>query len=246
MKNAIPLLVIIMFTCKNQNSISNNQNKLENLLKEIELVDTFTKTLQLERADRLIVANYHPLYIGPKKDSILLSYSSSMVKNRTIGQGSYRIPRKGDLKIYVNSSKVIGSGSNQILNKDQEVITDWKYVNSRGETSSHPIIVENKSRDTLNIGYGEHIPMTLEALDSLSKWRPIQQHYTYSCGTGLPNFYLPPGELLITYCQQYDGDFKTKLRVVFGFGTTNYSNEFDGKIDYKQFECINEDEEKGN
>ena len=88
----------------------------------------------------------------------------------------------------------------------------------------------------MSVGYGQHIPLILEAQDSLGEWQAIQKLYTYWCGTGLTSFCLLPGELVITSCKLYEGDYQTKMRLAFGFKKTNYSNEFIGRMNYKQFE----------
>jgi len=246
MKKTLGLLIIILISCGKEKSIFENQDKLLNRLRDVELLDTFANQLILATANTITEANYHPLYIGPKRDSIRLSYSSRKIRSRIIDEELYQIPKIGELEIYVDSSRIIGSGNDDIFHNGQGSKIEWEYFDNRGEIKSYPIFIENRSVDTLIVGYGEYIPIILEGEDSLGKWRPIQEHYIYNCGTGLTNFYLPPDELLITYCKQYDGDYRTKLRIVFGDGKMNYSNEFEGRINYQQFAYVNRKNQAGN
>ena len=46
---------------------------------------------------------------------------------------------------------------------------------------------------------------------------------------------LDPQEMMLTQCKLFDGDYSTTLRVVYKIHPDIKSNEFQGKINYKQF-----------
>lgn len=46
---------------------------------------------------------------------------------------------------------------------------------------------------------------------------------------------------MITSCKLFEGKFETKMRIAFGFDRKTKSNEFNGKMNYEQF---NERKEK--
>jgi hypothetical protein len=98
---------------------------------------------------------------------------------------------------------------------------------------SFPVIIQNKSNDTIYIGYGNQIPIITEGKTKNGEWKPIEKRYIYGCGVGLHSIILPPNELVITSELVYSGNFKTKLRIRMG---DSYSDEFNGEINLTQFE----------
>lgn len=107
-------------------------------------------------------------------------------------------------------------------------------VNTSGKTANtYPVMLTNKESDTIEIGYGEVLPLIMEAKDKKGNWRPIEGRYTYGCGNGVGRIFLPPNEIVITLARIFKGDYKTQLRLKYG---KNYSKPFDGSINYSQFE----------
>lgn len=237
-------LVVIIFGFSFLLSCSNHEAEeyvVENIEREnsITLIDTITTELKKDTSTFLKEAQFHPIYIGKKADTIRLNYNPKLITQVTHSNQLYKSPDSLDLKIYVDTSLLCASVERYI---------DWKVADSLGTLSpifyklqyqSYPVFIENKSKDTLEIGYGEYIPLVIEALDRNSNWEPIQRTYVYMCGTGMPYYYLPSDEILITSCKLFDGDFKTKLRLVYGWETKIYSNEFYSFINESQFKRIN-------
>lgn len=243
MKYIAFLFLIFVFGCGPQKIEFEEVADLQNPLLEIKLLDTFHNQLRLDTLSSLESADFHPIYIGIKKDSIALNYSLSGPNYRTMDWEAYRTPLTSDLEIYVDTSRVIGSAIGHFIIPPPPPplpnAKPWKspiYAPSRGELKSYPVIIENNASDTLNIGYGDYIALLTQALDSTGQWRPIQKHYIYMCGTGLTQYYLPPQEILLTSCKRYAGNYQTKFRLAFGFESTSYSNEFSGQMNYSQFE----------
>lgn len=50
----------------------------------------------------------------------------------------------------------------------------------------------NKHADTIVVGYGDLIPIIMEAKDKHGKWKVIQDRYVVGCGTGVGHIFLPP------------------------------------------------------
>ena len=246
MKNAIYVSLLFIFGCQ----YSNNElkdNYIERELDLIELIDTFSNPLVAESANSITKAEFHPMYMGEIIDSISLFYNSGGVGYRTYHFHRYRKPDINDLKIYVDTSQIIGSvergkvipppPSGYIYRKNKLKLLN-EFV--RGESKSYPVFIKNISKDTLGVGYGKFIPLIIEAKDSLGNWKPIQEPYIYYCGTGLSNYYLPPNEIVINSCKLFEGNFKTVMRISFGLSNRIKSNEFEGEMNYKQFdESIN-------
>lgn len=78
-----------------------------------------------------------------------------------------------------------------------------------------------------------HIPIVLEAKDSLNNWLPIENVYAYFCGVGVDKVFLPPNEIAVTSVIIYKGNYETDLRLRLG---ENLSKPFKGQINYTQFE----------
>ncbi len=116
----------------------------------------------------------------------------------------------------------------------------WEYYKRpeyRNEKMTYPVFIDNVSNDTLIIGFGNILPIIIEAKDKEDNWKPIQSRFIYDCGTGLTEFYLPPNQIAITAMKIFTGHYRTKLRLAFGYSNNViYSNEIDGQINIGQFE----------
>lgn len=233
---SIFLCLIFIISCKEEKS---KPYIVQNEFLNIKLIDSFSNKLILDTNQRLISSNFHPMYIGKLDSSININYNSVNIVQRTNGKKTYRYPDTNELLIFIDTSKIIGSAfvKTYISSPPPGDTTEYiiEIMDYRGFYKSHPVFIKNLSKDTLSIGYGDFIPLIIEAKDSNNIWSPIQRRYIYDCGTGLTDFYLPNDEILITSCQLFDGDYNTKLRLVFDGNSKQYSNVFDGYIHYSQF-----------
>jgi hypothetical protein len=100
-------------------------------------------------------------------------------------------------------------------------------------SNSFPILLTNRDTDTIFIGYGRHVPLIMEATDSLGNWKPIQERFIHPCGIGVGSIILPPNECVLTLAPIFKGNYKTRLRLTLG---DNHSNPFIGFINYRQFQ----------
>lgn len=241
MEKLLFLFVVLMSmgACTNHSVVDISKNDLYH----IQLIDSFSNKLDFDRASQITNAAFYPMYIGQQKDSIVLVYTSKFIHQRSFDWYQFKSPDSTDLEIFVNHAKLIGSVHELIMPPpppppELAESFEWEYEYYRGPVRSYPVFIKNKSRDTLNISYGAHLPLLIEAQDSLGNWRRIQEHYKYSCSTGIANFHLPPDEILLTSCKLFTGAYQTKMRLVFGFKDFHYSNEFVGSMNYTQFEEV--------
>lgn len=231
------LILFILTTCGGSQSYEMAEDFEENE-NRIVFIDSISNDLKKDTSTSLKEADFHPLYIGKKTDSIHLNYNPKKMEFEcvTTQWGRFKTPDSSDLNISVDTNALIASVQHYI---------DWVAADSLSELypalytmhyQSYPVIIENLTKDTLEIGYGEYVPLIIEARDETGEWKSIQRPFVYGCGTGMPFYFLPPGEILITSCKLFDGEFKTTMRLAFGWESKTYSNEFAGYINRGQFD----------
>ncbi len=254
MKNFINIIFIfsVIFSCK-------NYNDNENISKNIEvpkIIDTSNFKSINRNSNWLETVEYNILYIGDKMDTIYPDYNINFYpvppdppafpneKNKDSIYNKFKTLNE-DLKInpynlvyfenkqykWYNESKIkIIVDTLQNLKKE-DIFSNNNYT----FFNAYPIIIKSKESDTIKIGIGNNLPIVLEAKDSIGKWKPIEEEFKYMCGTGLNTIILPPKTIILSSVMIYKGNYKTKLRIKLG---ENYSNEFYGTINYRQFESI--------
>lgn len=170
---------------------------------------------------------YDLLYIGELKDSITLGYQYQD-KTFAYKEGQrYHYPDTSSLSVFVDTTKVI-SDLQLYPQEDNEPFKGYY---------AHPVFIRNKTEDTLFISEAEIIFITMEAQDSTGEWKLIQRPGDV-CTMGEDSYYLLPNNCAITSSIIYQGEYKTKLRLLLGEdykGSAIISNEFDGSINYSQF-----------
>jgi len=235
-RNLIILLIIIPVILLYNNCKNNNNEILE--------IETFKFPILINKLPaKYETVSYkwkneeihHPFYFGKLKDTISIEHflSPFEISESEIETIDLKLePRNITIDNYYidwmskRNFIEIDSADIQIRIDTMQVITNNNF------RKSYPIILRNKSSDTIRIGYGNRIPIITEALTKKGEWKEIQNFYGYFCGVGVPNMILPPNEIIITSEVIYFGNFKPKLRVKIGM---NVSNEFNGKINQTQF-----------
>ncbi len=207
----------------------------KNADKEIEVFDFKTPVIQdtfkTDRIERATVwlqnGNYNPLYIGPRQDSIYVSYRPNLKKYFVYDEyrRNYGRPDSSGIILRIDTTKIISDHS-MIWEDDGGILSTKSF-------KAFPVFVVNTTKDTLNIGYGDHLPIIMEAMDDKGKWRPIEERYMYMCGTGLNGIILPPNEIVVTSVPINKGEIKTKLRLRYN---NILSEEFYGMINPTQFD----------
>jgi hypothetical protein len=212
-------------------SCENNKNKD----KEIEVFNFSPPIVQdtfiTDRIERSTVwlqnGNYNPLYIGQRKDSIYVSYRPNLKKYFVYDDNkrSYGRPDSSGIILLIDTTKFISDHS-MIWEDDGSMLSTKSF-------KAFTVFVVNTTKDTLSIGYGDHLPIIMEAKDSMGNWRPIEEPYMYMCGTGLNGIILPPNEIVVTSAPINKGKVKTKLRLRYN---NILSQEFYGTINPTQFD----------
>jgi hypothetical protein len=170
---------------------------------------------------------YRCFYMGKQSDTVAL-VSNSFRTLASLKKGKKRnIPYQNPFEKYCilgAEQDCYSSGMNTLI----EIQANTSIISK----NSFPVLIRNHNKDTVSIGYGAQIQMTMEAIDNLGKWKPIQEKYKYTCGLGIGTIILPPNEILITFAPIYKGNYKTQLRLALG---NNKSKPFAGNINYRQF-----------
>lgn len=174
-------------------------------------------------------ADYNFNYIGKLKDSISLGIESFSIaefpQNRKKGSKIEKRQRP-NAEYYIEWDKK----NRYSFMQEQKVEIQ---ISSKKINNFHTALLRNRTKDTIPIGFGDKIPLILEAKNKLGKWEPIQKRFVYMCGNGVGTIILPPKEIAITLVPIFKGNYKTLLRLSMG---SNKSNAIWGNINYRQFE----------
>ncbi|MEO8239406.1 MAG: hypothetical protein ABI576_14980 [Flavobacterium sp.] len=174
-------------------------------------------------------ANYNLNYIGKLKDSISLGIESFSIaefpENRKKGAKIEKRQRP-NAEYYIEWDKK----NRYTFMQEQKVEIQ---ISSKKINNFHTALLRNRTKDTIAIGFGDIIPLILEAKNKSGKWKPIQERFVYMCGNGVGTIILPPKEIAITLVPIFKGNYKTQLRLSMG---SNKSNAVWGNINYRQFE----------
>jgi hypothetical protein len=194
-------------------------------------VDTTVFSIRQEMLARLNGQHY-PMYFGDLKDTIVVFHNISPSReSRYEGwELDYRPPTEefDDYFYYPRNERGFESWNSA----EMKLYLDTDQIIQNYGSEAYPLLIQNVQLDSVQVGYGEHLPLIVEAMDSKGKWRPIEEQFIYSCGTGMNFLVLPPNEFVVTPIVKTKGNYKTKLRVRYGI---SLSNEYFGNIDTTQF-----------
>ena len=174
-------------------------------------------------------ASYRFNYLGKLKDTISLgieSFSIAEFPNNHKKKSKIEKRERPNAKYYIEWDKE--SHLKYIREPKIEI-----QISSKRVKNFYPVLLRNRTRDTVPIGYGSIIPLILEAKDKTGKWKPIQERFSYMCGNGVGTIILPPKEIAVTLVPIFQGNYRTQLRLSMG---SNKSNTFWGNINYRQFQ----------
>lgn len=235
---------MILWSCKDVPSSPEINNINKEIFPHVIEQETYADTSVYRNETWLRRVKYEFLYLGKEKDTIELNYHVNfrpppppppgMEKDTIILTNdnpfeSYRVgwedkkPHKhcesSKMEIRVDTSTIVKN-------------LDFRYDLESYFAKAHPVFIKNKEVDTVIISLNYHIPVILEAKDSLNNWLPIENVYAYFCGVGVDRVFLPPNEIAVTSVIIYKGDYETDLRLRLG---NNLSKPFKGQINYTQF-----------
>ncbi len=231
----ILFLFLIFISCKEENSKKITKITANTSERKCIITDTISDKYKTSVEKEFNYSRSRILYIGKEKDSIFIQ---RFFEQEEISFSDFRNPKVKDINIFVDTSQIIGEFFKfpeppPPLSYKKEILKEDRLFYSY---KSYPVVIKNLSKDTLYASFGEIIPIYIEAIDSSNQWKPIQNRFQYFCGVGVSRFYLPKNEIMVSNCKIFKGNFKTKMRMVFGYEEKIYSNEFSGKINYTQFD----------
>lgn len=210
------------------------------------VLDTFKVHRRVYYKRWLNFATYTPLYIGKNRDTLYVNHLelSQMKDENDFDEKKfsfderyikYNLPSPSKLSLFVDTNRII---SNLLTYMDTTINTIPKLQTTiLIADKCYPVIIENKSMDTLIIGHAYTLHIILEAMDKNSKWKPIET-FNWSWGDKNKGIFIPPSNIAITSVQINKGEFETKLRLRL---KNILSNEFNGSIYLTQFESEYDD-----
>lgn len=192
-------------------------------------------------------ASYDPMYIGPKADTFYIFYKGNGLYSPSV-KGfqkqsysyderalDYKLPSANKVVLTVDTSRFMSAWP-VLMDSTVDGITYEVPISYK----AYPVIIENKSHDSIKIGHSYTLLLLLEAKDKDGSWRPIEMYNSY-WGPDSMGMFLPPHQIAITSVNLTAGKFETKLRLRYN---NSFSNEFTGAISPTQFE--DEYDENGN
>ena len=197
----------------------------------IQIIDRFHNTLRPGKWSNLFKHNeeqFAPVYVGDIRAAIQLIYKPERTGNRMVWdweKDRYKDASDSSLRLTIDTSRIIGMP-----------MSIWEYYKKtefRREFMAYPVFLENISNDTLNIGFGDVFPISIEAKDKEGNWRRILRPFERECGTDLKLIFLAPHQIAITAMPLCEGSFFTELRLVFKVRENKliYSNIIKGYTD---------------
>ncbi len=258
MKRIIKIFIISLFTlltgCQTNVVSRVDRDGKKEVTKFPVIIDTSKYKTSLREATWLSTANHELLYIGKWRDTIYPDYGlkyypilfpfppdSEFEPSDTLGFHK-RLTGHGMYPYYIdwmapNNYKSCSKAHVSItVDTTQRVKNDDIHSGSGSPYfEAYPVLIQNLDTDTITIGYGHFLPLITEAKDSAGNWRRIEKRWIYMCGNGVGTIILPPMEIGLSAAMIYHGDFETTLRLSID---EIFSNEFTGRINYRQFESM--------
>jgi hypothetical protein len=198
-------------------------------------IEKFLYSFDDENPTWLSTSNYNLYFIGTEKDTIYLNPFFNFVPPPPPLPSGVKTTNTTNIPEHENPFK------KYYIEWDEEMnYKDWTQskidiqIDTINKISNlFPVMLANLDTDTTFIGYGSHIPLVMEAIDSTGTWKPIQEEFIYMCGVGVGSIILPPNQCVLTLAPIFNGNYKTKLRLILG---DNHSKPFSGFINYRQFQ----------
>lgn len=246
MKILYALLICVSFVCRGQSEI-----KLPQIISDKNIISQkFEKT-----SDINLFYHTKVQYLGNPQPSIKLSYTDYNWSNPIL-MNNYKRPTDNLNRQYKNDYKniriFVDTNQTTLLTQtladlskitEEEIEAEMDRINNGEKATKEipnivtyydgfPVTIYNAEDKDFIVGFGNHIPLELEALDKENNWKQIYGYRKYLCGTGIKYIMLKPKQIAIVFEPKLNGNFKTKLR----YRLKNIvSNEFEGNIDEVYF-----------
>lgn len=246
MKIFYMLLICFSFVCRGQSEIRSPRI----------ICAKNTTDQNLETTDDINLFHLTKVqYIGKIQSSLKLSYTDFYNDNPMLSN-NYERPTdilnkqyKNDyrnIRIYVDTSQTTPlnhtlADLTQIT--EEEISTQMNMLNEGKRPTREipelttyydgfPVTIYNADNKDIIVGFGNHIPLELEALDIENNWKKIYGSRMYTCGNGIKYITLRSKQIAVVFEPKLKGNFRTKFR----YRLKNIvSNEFEGNIDDTYF-----------
>lgn len=211
---------------------------------------------KLEQTDNVYFFEYKNIqYIGSLKPTIRLNYTYHFSQNPIL-KNNYKQPddklnqkfknKYKNVKIVVDirqstpltitkydttkiSPAVLEAEIDRLIEGKEPSIEIPRITTYYG---GYPVTIHNLENREIILGFGNHIPLELEALDKENHWKKIYTYSRYMCGNGIQYIMLKPNQIATIFEPKIKGNFKTKFR----YRLKNMvSNEFEGSINEDYF-----------
>ncbi|MBL1219458.1 hypothetical protein JET18_01335 [Chryseobacterium sp. L7] len=246
MKIFYVLFIAFSFVCRGQSEIkpsyiiSDKNIKLQKLEKTDDILLFYLSTVQyLGKAQPLIELNYtddygyNPIlknnYERPT-DIMNRRYKDDYENVRIFVDINQTTPLSYTLTDYTKITEEEFEAELDRIDAGQKPTREIPNVTTYYD--GFPVTIYNKENKDIIIGFGNHIPLELEALDKDNNWVKIYDYRRYTCGTGIQYIILKPEQIITVFQPRLNGNIKTLFR----YRLKNViSNEFEGNIDEKYF-----------
>ncbi len=241
MKKLLAFFVVVLMVSaytESHSQVISSKEKTD--YSSIQFNDRFDNPLKKGVWDSLF--KYHeavfaPVYLGDVKPEIKLIYKPELTGNRIDALEEWEVPFENDtegriLKNPTDSTLLITVDTDRIIGYPMYLWEYYKTPEYRQGIMSYPVFVENTSDDTLKIGLGDVLPITIEAKGRDGQWHELYRNFIYECGTGLLDIYLAPHQIAVVAMPVCKGTFRTELRLGYCISRDKhiYSNVFEGFI----------------
>lgn len=196
-------------------------------------LDAFLTQRYVENELELPYGNYLFFYAGPVRDTITI-YPIRSVEKSSLHQDTL----SGIRGILSGIDNPYCRRSYSFTFEERMKLPDYRnrdlsisFDTSQRIGAHFPVMVSNYGHERVVLSDGAYLPMYLEALDSMQRWKPIEGYSWRSCG-GDYNV-LNSGHCIITLAPRFSGAYQTSFRFRVGH---NISQVFYGNMDYRQFE----------
>lgn len=236
-----PLIVLFLISCH-----PDGKQSIEEANKSLRFpvvldtfgVDQLLRLYEDEHATWLTTSNYSFYFIGKAEDTLYLNpFINSFSAPPFILPSGEKIANRTKITEPENpfAKYHIEWGEERSYRYWTQAKIEIQLDTTKKLSNAYPVVLTNIDTDTIFIGYGSHVPLIMEAIDTSGNWKPIQKRFIYMCGNGIGSFILPPNECVLTLAPIFQGNYKTKLRLTLG---DNHSKPFTGFINYRQFQSI--------
>ena len=248
------LLSLIILSCNNEKTNSTIEWKTPIIKDSLPSAD---KKFEKENIKNSFI---QLLYVGPKKDSILISKNSLNINPYySVFIEIDTIQNESEIELIADTNQELSidlknlafapppvalKGNKYEIDKvkTDSVFEIWKNK-PRNYVKAYPVFIRNTSKDTVHIdNQNGNLFIIQEAKNKKGEWKQIEYWVYATCGNSYAYTSLGPNDIVVLKKMKYQGSFETEMRLK--LRTNNrlvYSKPFKGSINIEQFDLENID-----